>query len=182
MHRKPQEIAGGFQGSRIKNTTAYSLEARKGGVRRGGGGVATACLKSAKLPLFSFSWEVLKGVGVDGAGGNLPFFLRFFAGISPFSSLFCAFLRFLGGNLPFSFAFSRFLPEQGANNCNLLEKTGNFTPTPLRTSRFSMPKKTAFEKRKRAAQVGMPSQTSVTPLSTFPTFQRTRERKRHINF
>ena len=43
-------------------------------------------------------WEVLKGVGVDGAGGNLPFFCAFLR----FSSLlwresplfFCAFLRF----------------------------------------------------------------------------------------
>ena len=44
--------------------------------------------------------EVLRGVGVDGAGGNLPFlfaFLRFsplFVGMSPFSSLLCVFLPF----------------------------------------------------------------------------------------
>ena len=55
-------------------------------------------------------------------------------GISPFSSLFCAFLRFLGGNLPFFFAFLRFVLEQGANNCNLLEKWGIPLRPPSRTS------------------------------------------------
>ena len=40
-----------------------------------------------------FVWEVLKGVGVDGAGGNLPFFFDFF--------------RFFGGNLPFFALYPR---------------------------------------------------------------------------
>ena len=48
----------------------------------------------------TLNWEVLKGVGVDGAGGNLPFFCTFLRFSSPFwresplflrfSSLFCA--------------------------------------------------------------------------------------------
>ena len=70
-----------------------------------------------RLTLSDTSWEVLKGVGVDGAGGNLPFFFAFlrqsplfWRGISPFVALF--------------FAFLRFILEQGANNCNLLEKWG----------------------------------------------------------
>ena len=61
------------------------------GERRGKNGHAKS---DQKTVLF---WEVLKGVGVDGAGGNLPLFFvflcfssLFFAGISPLSSLFCA--------------------------------------------------------------------------------------------
>ena len=70
-------------------------------------------------------WEVLKGVGVDGAGGNLPFFFAFMR----FSSLFFC------GNLPFFalfFAFLCFILEQGANDCNLLEN-GGFHSDPFST-------------------------------------------------
>ena len=44
-----------------------------------------------------YFWEVLKGVGVDGAGGNLPFFFAFLRESPLFwreSPLFGAFLRF----------------------------------------------------------------------------------------
>ena len=79
--------------------------------------------------IFSVIWEVLKGVGVDGAGGNLPFFCAFLR----FSSLFWResplFWRF-------SSLFLRFILEQG----QFTGKMGNFTPTPsaptpLRSSR-----------------------------------------------
>ena len=89
--------------------------------------------KSLCQESFCSFWAVLKGVGVDGAGGNLPFFfaflrffslfvrplfLRFFAFFFPLfvreSPLFGAFLRFS----------LRFIIRQGADNCNLLEKWG----------------------------------------------------------
>ena len=58
-------------------------------------------------------WEVLKGVGVDGAGGNLPFFFAFLR----FSSL-------LLRESPFFLRFFRLILGQGANDCNFLEKWG----------------------------------------------------------
>ena len=60
------------------------------------------------------NWEVLNGVGVDGVGVIFPFFYAFF----PF---FYAFF-------PFFFAF-----------VYLLQKMGNFTPTPRKTSRVKLP-------------------------------------------
>ena len=67
-------------------------------------------------------WEVLKGFGVDGAGG-----------ISPFSSLFCAFLRFFCGTLTFFalfFAFLRFILEQGQITA-IYWKNGEFHSDPV---------------------------------------------------
>ena len=63
-------------------------------------------------------------------------------GISPFFALFCAFLRFFGGNLPFFalfFAFLRFILEQGANNCNLLEKWAISVRPRLHRPRWGLP-------------------------------------------
>ena len=45
-------------------------------------------------PERGYIWEVLDGVGVDGIGGNFPFFL-FFVGFLRFSSFFFAFLLIL---------------------------------------------------------------------------------------
>ena len=54
------------------------------------------------LATFSWiSWEVLNGVGVDGAGVIFPLFLRIFSLVFRFSSFFFAFLRFSS----FFFAF-----------------------------------------------------------------------------
>ena len=83
------------------------------------------------------SWEVLKGVGVDGAGGNLPFFFAFFAGISPFLA---GISPFFGGNLR-SFAL---YPRTRGKQPQFTGKMGNFTPTPsaptpLRASRLFDP-------------------------------------------
>ena len=56
--------------------------------------------------------EVLNGVGVDGVGGILPFFLRFFF-----------FLRFSLFFIAFSFS-SLFSDSLRGNDCNLLQNWG----------------------------------------------------------
>ena len=63
-------------------------------------------------------WEVLNGVGVDGVGGNFPFFR--------FSSLF----------------LSLFLSDSTrANNCNLLEKWGFSLRPRLHQPHVKLPEK-----------------------------------------
>ena len=62
-------------------------------------------------------------------------------GISPFSSFFALFFAFMR-NLPFFalfFAFLRFILEQGANNCNLLEKWGISLRPRLHRPRWELP-------------------------------------------
>ena len=82
------------------------------------------------------SWEVLNGVGVDGVGGNFPFFsfffvfLRFFV-FFRFSSFFFVFFRFSS----LFFAFLRFSWNEG-KRLQFTGKMGNFTPTPSAPTPF----------------------------------------------
>ena len=116
--------------------------------------------------LLGIIWEVLKGGGVDGAGGNLPFFcaflaffFAFLAGISPFFALF--------------FAFLRFILEQGANNCNLLERWGISLRPRLHRPRWELPE--LFKKyegrsqaRRRQLRASSGGSSDATSKASFP--------------
>ena len=77
----------------------------------------------------SYMWEVSKGVGVGGVGGNLPFFLLFF--LFFFADLFSFLL------------FALLFPRKGSNSYKLMSN-GNLsstlsTPSPFEAARHTRP-------------------------------------------
>ena len=93
--------------------------------------------------------------------------------ISPFSSLFGGNLPFFGGNLPFFGGnlpfFLRFILEQGANNCNWLEKWGISLRPRLHRPRWELPENRKRERHISGTTGQLTGQNSLCVLGVLRT-------------